>query len=403
MSYLLRLGMGSSLTQARQAAKIASQNAIKAADDAAKAAAKAAENAVARAAAAADDAAKAAAKAADNMADDATKAAAKRAQDIADDAAKAAANATKLSAKAADDAAKAAAKAADDAAEASLKNNSKILAWMAKNPKTTFGVAAAAVFGAVVYAEARKMFDKNNGAELTISKIAVVDKDKPTNLQIMFDPSIKILKGDTVSFRNDTKIFPSSVTEKDIDINSIASNSEINITIPVLETKTLGSLLVNDKQLIILRMTIIDKNSPDTLQIIFDQKTTITRTNVIKYKDPSDIEHSVRIKEIVSDTEIKVTISTLENPAPLGVLILETSMEACLNQASSNTTKSVFDNPVTNALGAVGSGVASGLGNVFGGLFSSLFKMFGPATMWILIAIGLVLCIPIIKLIFFRK
>jgi hypothetical protein len=384
----------SAIRQAQAAARLAAKNAAKAADDSAKAAAKAADNAAQRASKAADDYAEAAAKASAANADDATKAAAKRLKDISDNAASASARAAKESAKAADDAAKSAAKALDDIAEASLKNNSKILAWIAKNPKTTFAAAAAAVFGAVVYAEARKNFDKNNGAELTINKIAVVDIEKPNNLQIMYDPGIKILKGDTVSFKDNTKIFPTGLLDKEMDINSIASRNEINITIPILETKTLGTLLVNNKELIIIRMTILDKNSPDNLQIMFDPKTTISTDSVIKFIDNSAVTHNVIIKSIVSDTDIKVSIPTLEKPASLGTLILSTTMDAWLDQAAADTTKSVFNNPVTKALGAVASGIGSGLGSIFGGLFN----MFGPIGKWILIAVAIFAIFFLIKL-----
>jgi hypothetical protein len=230
--------------KAAAAAKAADKagDAAKKADDAADAAKKA--DAAANAAKKADDAADAAKKA-DDAAD-----AAKKADDAADAAKKAddAADAAKKADDAADAAKKAdnagdAAKKADDVenAEKALQKNSKIVAWMKKNPGKTALAAAAAILGAVGLAYATKSFESNKDKQLGIIKMEPAGSS--STVLITYNQDAVFVKNDKIEFSDSNMIPPHKGDQ--FDVVQIINKTSITVNIPdIMVYATSGTIIL---------------------------------------------------------------------------------------------------------------------------------------------------------------
>jgi hypothetical protein len=196
-------------------------------------------------AAKAADKAAAAAKAADKAGD-----AAKKADDAADAAKKAdaAANAAKKAddaadaAKKADDAADAAKKADDvENAEKALQKNSKIVAWMKKNPGKTALAAAAAILGAVGLAYATKSFESNKDKQLGIIKMEPAGSS--STVLITYNQDAVFVKNDKIEFSDSNMIPPHKGDQ--FDVVQIINKTSITVNIPdIMVYATSGTIIL---------------------------------------------------------------------------------------------------------------------------------------------------------------
>jgi hypothetical protein len=161
----------------------------------------------------------------------AQEAAAKAARDAASKAARDAASkaARDAAEKAARDAAE---KAAKDAAEKAAKKASKL---SASDAAKLAAAAAAAGLGLYTYSAASDAADESNKTPRGITKIEYASSDSQSVLKITFTPSIRILSGDDLTFR-ETKTTP--VIDGPATVNSVVSNSQIVVDF--------GTLVVTD-------------------------------------------------------------------------------------------------------------------------------------------------------------
>jgi hypothetical protein len=262
---------------------------------------------------------------------------------------------------------------------------------------------AAGAFIAATIIMAEKLFDDTNGKELYIRKILILDLKNPKKIQITISSGLKFFEHDTVKFKNDTLIiFPKQIRDPVIiDIISSPSDKEIIINIPELETtKTLGTIIVNNKVLDIISMEILDSAKPDNIVITYNKTQTIKIDDKIIFKNSSDMDDTVTINKIISNKKINVTITNkfLGKTYTLGTLILNRTLEDCINATAKKNTSDVIDNEATRAVGAVVGGATEGIfGGLFGGLFGGAGGIVGSITKWIIIII------IVIALIFFIK
>ena len=168
---------------------------------------------------------------------DDAKAAADDAKAAADDAKAAALAATKVL-----DDAKAVAKIDKNAEKADdLSKNSKIIDWMKKNPGTTVGAAAAAVFGAASIVTASEDYDEYNNKIFTI--VSMKPDKNSCGVIINYTPEAKFIFGDKIQIQQ-TNMIPSH--ENDIlSVLTFPSSTSITVNIPDIKTyATSGTIML---------------------------------------------------------------------------------------------------------------------------------------------------------------
>lgn len=127
-----------------------------------------------------------------------------------------------------------------------VNSMSKMANWIKKNPKSAFAVGVVAAFGIAVVATATAMYEANNNKELKIVSMKPLDDANPTVVQITYSPDTKILKNDTIEFKDNADIVPTSIIKQSINIDKVVSDTQINVTIPSLTTPaTTGSIILH--------------------------------------------------------------------------------------------------------------------------------------------------------------
>ena len=133
-----------------------------------------------------------------------------------------------------------------------------------------------------------------------------------------------------------------------------------------------------------------DTTKPIAVQITYSPSTEISKGDTITINGNTNIvptsiiDQSINVGTIVSETQINVNIPSLITPATSGTFTLHTTMDNCLSQSASDATSDV-----TGAVTAVGGGVLSSL-------MGTATSIFGPALIWIEMAIGLIICVPLL-------
>ena len=122
-----------------------------------------------------------------------------------------------------------------------LSKNSKIIDWMKKNPGSTVGAAAAAVFGVATVAAASQDYDDYNNKVLTI--VSMQPDKNSSGVIINYKPEAKFIYGDKIQIQQ-TNMIPSH--ENDIlSVLTFPSSTSIVVNIPDIKTyATSGSFIL---------------------------------------------------------------------------------------------------------------------------------------------------------------
>ena len=249
---------------------------------------------------------------------------------------------------------------------AKLSNSSKA--------KVAAGVLAVGGLAVAIGMTADEIYKDKNNVDLSISKIKIIDENKPGELEVTFSIGIKskFTKEDKLKFTDKTLLFPSFILNNKLDIIDIVSKNKIlNIKLPkALETtKTLGSIIVNDKELTIISM----ETQSNNILVTYKEKQKILITDKISYKDNSNIIEIITINKIISDTEINVTIPKLGTNDMLGIINLKGSDDigtllkesaSEVGDKASNTAKSAWDG-ATSPFKTAGNFIGNMLKNTF--------------------------------------
>ena len=141
-----------------------------------------------------------------------------------------------------------------------------------------------------------------------------------------------------------------------------------------------------NKKLQIKKMESADSTNPTSTTVIitFSPNTRINKKDKIQFKGHTDMipthdGDEVKIDKVISNTKIKITLNPLTTYATKGDLELHTSIENCMETTVEETAE-IIDKGT-------------------GGFLSDIQKWFGAAWNYVVIAIGIIVCIILIKII----
>ena len=145
-----------------------------------------------------------------------------------------------------------------------------------------------------------------------------------------------------------------------------------------------------NKKLQIKKMESADSTNPTSTTVIitFSPNTPINKNDKIQFKGHTDMipthdGDEVKIDKVISNTKIKLTLNPLTTYATKGDLELHTSIENCMEttvEETIETTAEIIDKGT-------------------GGFLSDIQKWLGAAWNYVVIAIGIIVCIILIKII----